>query len=324
MAEQGVKEIQVPISPGTSILGFIPVNPPFNLESTLYSGQAFRWKHVNGWHYCVIFGNLVKVRQNLFGIEFDSTPATSDEISGLIRSYFRVDDNLEDIYRHIATNKAMVSSIASYRGLRLLRQEPWECLVSFICSITSNVVQIGKNVERLSQTLGRRLELDGVVSYTFPTPLELASAGETVIRDLRWGFRASYAAAAARAVVEGALDLAKIRDMPYQEAKSELMKLRGVGAKVADCVLLFSMDKLEAFPVDRHILRTVQRLYFRGKKISERTAIEWAHKTFGNNGGYAQQYLFHAERLSAPERRKVGNKVKELRGKRTAKMSPAQ
>ncbi len=282
----------------------LPITSPFNLEHTLYSGQAFRWKPINGWHYCVIFGNLVKVRRTLLGIEYDSTPTPPDEIKDLIRRYFRFDDDLDAIYKRITLDEALEMSIKRYWGLRLLRQEPWECLLSFICSITSNVRQIGINVDKLSQSMGRRLELDGVVGYTFPTPFDLASAGEQHIRDLKWGFRAAFAAGAAKAVVDGRLDLTRIKEMPYLDAKAELVKLKGIGPKVADCALLFSMDKLEAFPVDRHILRTVQRLYFDGKNISEKAAVDWAAKVFGNDSGYAQQYLFHAERLTAPERRK--------------------
>ena len=297
----------------------IPVTGPFNLEDTLYSGQAFRWKPINGWHYCVIFGNLVKVRRTLLGIEYDSTPTPPGELRDLIRSYFRFDDELDAIYKRIAIDEALEMSIKRYWGLRLLRQEPWECLLSFICSITSNVRQIGINVDKLSQSMGRRLEMDGVVGYTFPTPFDLASAGEQHIRDLKWGFRAAFAANAAKAVVDGTMDLTRIKEMPYLQAKAELVRLRGVGPKVADCALLFSMDKLEAFPVDRHILRTVQRLYFNGKNISEKASVEWAAKVFGNDSGYAQQYLFHAERLTAPERRKEESKEKPVKKTSTAK-----
>ena len=302
----------------------ISVTSPFNLEHTLYSGQAFRWKPVNGWHYCVIFGNLVKVRQTLLGIEYDSTPTPPGELRPLVRSYFRLDDDLDAIYKRIAIDDALDMSIKRYWGLRLLRQEPWECLISFICSITSNVTQIGKNVDKLCQSMGRRLEMDGVVGYTFPTPFDLASAGEQHIRELKWGFRAAFAAGAAKAVVDGKLDLTRIKEMPYLQAKAELVKLRGVGEKVADCALLFSMDKLEAFPVDRHVLRTVQRLYFKGKNISEKASIEWAAKTFGNDAGYAQQYLFHAERLTAPERRGEESKKKPPEKKAKAKSKKAK
>lgn len=293
----------------------IAVTSPFNLEHTLYSGQAFRWKTINGWHYCVIYGNLIKVRRTLLGIEYDSTPTPPGEMKDLMRSYFRLDDDLEAIYKRITLDETLEMSIKRYWGLRLLRQEPWECLLSFICSITSNVRQIGINVDKLSQSMGRRLEMDGVVGYTFPTPFDLASAGESHIRELKWGFRAAFAAGAAKAVVDGTLDLTRIKEMPYLDAKSELVKLKGIGPKVADCALLFSMDKLEAFPVDRHILRTVQRLYFDGKNISEKAAVEWAAKVFGNDAGYAQQYLFHAERLTVPGRRKEGPKEKETKKK---------
>ncbi len=194
----------------------------------------------------------------------------------------------------------MKGAISRYLGMRLLEQEPWECLVSYLCSINSNIPRISTLVEILSNRLGKPISLDGVTRYTFPEPYALADLGEMGLRLMGLGFRAPYLAGAAQAVASDRLDLANLRELPYPQAKEELMKLHGIGDKVADCVLLFSMGKLEAFPVDRWVRRAVQGWYFPGKHITNREIRLWAQERFGPYAGYAQQYLFHAQRESSP------------------------
>lgn len=279
--------------------GSIRLTGPFDLSLSLYCGQAFRWSRWagHGWHYGVIHGNLVKLRQTSLGLEWESTPAPAPQLRSSIKSYFRLNDNLPRIYESIGTDDRMRCAIGRYRGMSLLQQEPWECLVSYLCSINCSIPRIGALVELLSRRLGVPLPMDGQVRYTFPVPSALAEVGEAWLRqEIHLGFRARYIAEAAQAVASGRLDLENLRGLPYEVAKEELMKLNGVGEKVADCVSLFSLGKLEAFPVDRWVRRAVQEGYFPGRRITDREVRLWAQGRFGPYAGYAQQYLFHAQR----------------------------
>ena len=183
--------------------------------------------------------------------------------------------------------------------MRILRQEPWECLVSFICSANSNIGRISTNVEDISTKFGRTVGANGDLRHTFPTPDVLAEAGEQPLRELGLGFRAKYVAATARVIAEGGLDLYALREAPYDEALESLVALPGVGDKVANCIMLFSLDKLEAFPVDVWIDRALRDWYpaVAEKKLTKKAMRPWAQDYFGRYAGYANQYLFHGRRL---------------------------
>ena len=144
---------------------------------------------------------------------------------------------------------------------------------------------------------GEPRSLQGRVRSSFPPAHKIAEAGEGALRELGLGFRAKYLANAAIQVAEGALDLEEVRRLPYWEARARLTELYGIGAKIADCVLVFSLDKLEAFPIDRWVSRAVQEWYLNGQKMSYDDIVHWAHGYFGQYAGYAQQYLFHGGRL---------------------------
>ena len=275
----------------------LTVSYPLGLPATLESGQAHRWRKEGQWYWGVVCGNLLKVRQNLFGLEVYSAPQPPDKLTPLLSSYFRLDDDLDVIYRMINTDPRIASVIAKYPGLRLLRQEPWECLAAFICSATSNIPRIAANMESLAEAFGEPVTLQGHTRYTFPSPLKVAMAGEQTLRDLGLGFRARYLSHAATVLADGGLDLEGVRRLPYGEAKARLMELPGVGEKIADCVLAFSLDKLEAFPIDRWVSRAIQEWYLNGKQMSYAEIVRWAQDYFGLYAGYAQQYLFHGRRL---------------------------
>ena len=296
-------------NPGTRLL---TVQQPFELASSLASGQSHRWERDGqtgscGWHWGVIDGNLIKMRpgsgggpsQDHYPLEIRSVPRTdAGYLEPMLRSYFRLDDDLAAIYRDITRDPQVAAMVGRYRGLRLLRLEPWECLISFVCSANSNLPRIHANVEALSQRFGQPLVLDGRIRYTFPTPEQLAEAGESTLRGLGLGFRAPSVASVTMSVAAGDLDLESLRHSPYPVAKARLMELRGVGPKIADCVLLHSLDKLEAFPIDVWVRRALGEWYFQGRKPPpDRVMLEWAQEYFGPYAGYAQLYLFHGRRL---------------------------
>jgi len=232
----------------------------------------------------------LKVRLVKGGLECRSSPQVGRDF---VRAYFRLDDDLGSILRSIARDGHVRKAIGRYRGLRLLRQNPWECLVSYVSSAASNIPKISRCIEKMSEACGPRMELDGLEFHGFPTAEALARAGERSLRKCELGFRARYIAGIARRVAKGDFDPRSVAELPYEKAKSALMSLKGVGEKVADCVLLFSMDKLEAFPVDRWVKRVAERLFFRGRRLTEREVREWGRKHYGRYAGYAQQYLFH-------------------------------
>ena len=276
----------------------ITVNQPFDLAASLESGQAHRWRFEDGWHAGVVRGNLVKMRPACGGFEFKSSPTPEEALAPMLESYFRLDDDLDAIYDEINRDRRVASMVDKYPGLRILRTEPWECLVAFICSASNNIARIHLNMERISQEFGSPVSLNGSCRYTFPTPLDLAEAGEMELRRLGLGFRAPYVHQAAVAVLEKRLDLDALAAMPYPDAKDILMGFPGIGSKIADCIAVFSLEKLEAFPIDVWIRRALGEWYFPAQKTPpDRVLLEWAQSYFGRYGGYSQQYLFHGRRL---------------------------
>ena len=208
--------------------------------------------------------------------------------------------DLEEIYASISVDDRMRAAIERYRGMRVLRQDPWECLMSFICTSASNIPRISMNIESICRAFGRRITgSGGEAAHAFPTPDELAGATEAEVRDLGLGYRAAYLVSTARRVAEGAVDLMALREASYDEALEALVSLDGVGDKVANCVLLMALDKPAAFPVDTHIDQRLREWYLDGPKPNRVKMRAWAQEYFGAHAGYANHYLFHDRRLQA-------------------------
>jgi len=268
-------------------------------EHTLFCGQAFRWRRSGEGYIGVVNGCVVEIREEKNGDYRVSWQGGETEFYPV--RYFRLDENLDEVYRKINVDVQMDRIISRYRGLRLLRQEPFETLISFILSQASNIPRISRMVETISRKYGGRIDYKGSSYYSFPTPQQLKAVRATEFRGMGMGYRASYVRNALDAVLDGSLDLEKLRHLPYLSSKAELMKVHGVGEKIADCVLLFSLDKLEAFPVDRWVMRIVGDLYFNGGPPSGKRLWEWAGDYFGDHAGYAQQYLYYFGRKKGRE-----------------------
>ena len=305
------------------------VGQPVNLEDSLLGGQAHRWKRaghselVEGdWYSGVLRGDFVLIRHSpnhsrlspshsrLRGnpspeIEFLSNSPDPQAMVAKIRDHLRLDDALPAIQAEISGDLNVAAQVERYPGLRVLRQEPWECLIAYICSANSNIETIHRNMERLSDEFGEPLTLPNpqdeagtITRNTFPKPVDLAEAGEAELRRLKLGFRAPYVHQAAIAVAEKRLDLDYLVAAPYHEAKAELMALKGIGDKIADCIALMSLEKMDAFPIDVWVRRALADWYFPGQKTpTNRILLEWAQGYFGRYAGYANQYLFHGRRL---------------------------
>ncbi len=272
-----------------------------DLDSTLFSGQTFRWRREGEWYDGVVFGNLVRLRAVNGGIEFFSVPGDEQVIAPFLRDYLSLDVDLAKVYGALSQDKKFREPIERYQGMRVLRQDPWETTLSFLCAQNSNVQRITKNVEDLCETFGQPVSLGNHVRYTFPTPESLAGAGEQALRDLGLGYRAKFIVSVATEVANGNIDLLALREAEYGEALVALTGLNGIGDKVANCIMLFSMDKPEAFPVDTHIAKAVREWYPTGldlKTSDIRKIRAWAQARFGPYAGYANHYLFHSRRMA--------------------------
>jgi N-glycosylase/DNA lyase len=192
-------------------------------------------------------------------------------------------------------DEPMQAAVRACRGLRLLRQDPWECLASFILSSTKQIVQIRQIVSLLCRLYGRPLPvLTGHgPRFSFPDPIRLAETSEADLRSCKMGFRAPYLLATARRVAEGKVDLEALRGVGVEAARAELIELPGVGRKIADCVLLFAYGFPTAFPVDVWVMKALRALYFSNRRIAPKRLRRFSETHFGSHAGYAQQYLFH-------------------------------
>ena len=277
----------------------------FDLDFSLCCGQVFRWRKVEGWWYGVVGDNVFKVRQCGAELEFENVSAE------FVRYYFGLNDDLTQISGCITKDPRMKAALHSFKGLRIARQVPWECLISFICATYKSIAAIELMLKKLSVKFGEKRVFDGLDFYTFPTAEKLASLSENALRECGLGYRARYVQATAKKIHEKRLDLEELKHLPYLEARKTLLELPGVGLKVADCVLLFSLEKLEAFPVDVWVKRVILNHYAEQlpadlvKKLRSHDSLTngeyekisaFARAYFGAYAGYAQEYLYHYER----------------------------
>ena len=268
---------------------FLPVRD-YDLGATLDSGQVFRWQK-RGDAWCGVLGkNYLQLTQTENGIHAAAAAPVDDW--NFLRKFLQSDVNLASILKTFPDDAPMNAAVAHCRGLRLLRQEPWECLASFILSSTKQIVQIRQIVELLCQNFGEPV-IGGEKIYSFPSPEKIAACTEAQLRACKMGFRAPGLLDAARKISDGRFDLEKIRTLDYAAARAELMTLRGVGGKIADCVLLFAYGFDSAFPVDVWVERALQQFYFPRRRASDQRLRKFAATNFGPHAGYAQQYLFH-------------------------------
>lgn len=286
----------------------IHLNPscPLNLEFTLCCGQTFRWDRHGDWWYGVARKRVFRIRQISSELRFDNVNRD------FVEDYFRLHDNLSIILPQIKKDKYIKAAVSQFHGLRILRQDPWECLVSYICATYKSIAAIKWMLFNLSRKFGEKVRFDNQIFYTFPAPAKLAKASASELTDCSLGYRSKYVSETAKRVHEESFDFQKLTRASYKEAKKQLMSFPGVGPKVADCVLLFSVGKLEAFPVDVWIKRVILKYYAnhlpeqlaekaRGQRSISNAEYEklnsFGREYFGEYAGYAQEYLYHYERV---------------------------
>jgi N-glycosylase/DNA lyase len=265
----------------------------YDLDATLDSGQAFRWQRcAPGWAG-VIGAHWVWLRCDEFSITAETALPTSNW--DWLEDYLQIHVDLPAVIRTFPDDEPMRAASNACRGLRLLRQEPWECLASFILSSTKQILQIRQIVSLLCERFGEPLTTSPSFPRAsgFPSPEQLARASEADLRSCKMGFRAPYLLETARAIAGGQFVLERLRGLSDESARAALMQLPGVGRKIADCVLLFAYGFQSAFPVDVWVMKALQQLYFPRRRVSLRRLHQFAATHFGPNAGYAQQYLFH-------------------------------
>ncbi len=303
----------------------------YDLAATLDSGQVFRWQPCGDSWLGVIGRRLVRLTPMRDGIRAQTAGPVADW--QWLRDYLQTEVDLDAMLKTFPDDAPVRDAVAACRGLRILRQDPWECLASFILSSTKQIVQIRQIVALLCERFGepiarsagtrerrrpagpqhhdepvrspaeRHRSQDGArgafssdekhLLHSFPAAERLARATEAELRACKMGFRAPHLLAAARQIAGGQFDLERLRHLPRAEAREELMKLRGVGHKIADCVLLFAYGFDGAFPVDVWVERALRELYFPHRRVSAKRLQHFAATHFGPHAGYAQQYLFH-------------------------------
>jgi N-glycosylase/DNA lyase len=284
-----------------------------SLRATLDCGQAFRWREgADGWWEGVVAGRAIRLREADGACLFQVCPAPPDG-GDLLRRYLRLDADLPAIAADLAERDLGIRpALAAFPGLRLLAQEPEECLLSYLCSSANSVPRIVRSIDQLSRWHGRLVAcLDGMEYHAFPSPEALAAAPESSFRAAGLGYRGRAIQAVAALLLEKPGDwLAGLSRLPYAEAKAELMALPGVGPKIADCVCLFGLQHDEAVPVDTHVWALARELFAEeiaaGRLPSTLTPAAYERvrllyrARYGPLAGWAQQYLYHWRRMGYP------------------------
>jgi N-glycosylase/DNA lyase len=300
----------------------------FDLAMTLNSGQVFHWEKVGGG-FCGLIGECavyVEQRGDVLCVELESgtlrcradrkqprqataAAAGSRELAPpsaakIIRAYFSLDHPLDEICASFPRDPVMNAARAFCRGLRIIRQPKWECLATFICSSMKQVAHIRQISRALRERFGEKKEIRDHKVFSFPPADRLAGETENELRKCGLGYRAKNLLVTAKRVALREVNLDSWSALPDRELREQLWRLPGVGAKVANCVMLFGYERIKAFPIDVWIERILREKYFpRKRNVTRASLAEFAAAYFGAHGGYAQQYLFHHARMTEKRRR---------------------
>lgn len=298
---------------------------PFDLRHTLDSGQSFRWAPRAEWWYGVVLGSAIKVRQEEASLVCET--ASERLTPQLVHEYFRLDDSLERIYSRIMKDDHVTEAIQRFYGLRLINQDVWECLVSFVIATNTNIPRIKLMISNLCERFGEKASFEGNQYALFPTASALSEASVGDLTGCGLGYRARFVRSVAQKVNSGSVDLEELKLLDYERARDLLTErilgektLLGIGRKAADCVLLFSCGKDSSFPIDVWMARVLSKYYPKlfdretarrlDSHVSRVTRLSGGQYEkisssmrdyFGDYAGYAQQYLFHDARKSKLE-----------------------
>jgi N-glycosylase/DNA lyase len=295
-----------------------------NPEISINSGQVFLWEKFDNSWYGIYGDHVLKFSTSApnddgtkdNSIEFFSFP----DLKGWEERIFRLDDDIQKILSGFSNDSLISEAIKKYPGLRLMRQEPHQCMLSFVCSSNTNIPMIRRMLKNLCRKYGSKMVVDGKEFFTFPRVDSLNRASVSELLSCGVGYRAKAIKAVAHSIAHGNIDVNDLMRASYDDAKEELLKIYGIGNKIADCILLFSLEKLEAFPIDIWIAKALSLHYSwllfgnekEGKKWKQihqkmtstqyKTFSETIRSYFGKYSGYAQQYLFYHMRQSEYKR----------------------
>lgn len=266
-----------------------------NLEYSINSGQVFLWEKLDNTWY------------GINGLDVISISESSNQLRTFSKNptdIFRNEDDSKKILQSISHDKVVRKAVKRFAGLRLLRQDPFQCYISFIASSNSNIQKIRLVLKNLCRKFGTKIRFDGKDFFLFPQPEILANASKNDLLKCGLGYRSKAVKEAASAVVSSKIDFDYLKKTNYNSAKESLLKIFGVGNKIADCIMLFSLDKLDAFPLDRWMIRVLQKYYSNKFSMSNKTITEKTYENlhnqivdyFGPYAGYSQQFLFKMER----------------------------
>lgn len=266
---------------------FIENNPYFKPQLFFDCGQSFRFfNYENNTYTGVAFGNVIELKEEKDGYLI-KTSGDLDE--NTLIDFFDLKRDYEEIENALKEDASMKEAMEFGRGIRILKQDFFEMLLTFIYSQRSNIPKIAKCVEETSRLFGDKIVYKDKTYYSFPTPHKMKNITEKDLETVKCGYRSPYIIDAVNKVNSGEISYEALKDLPYNEVKEKLLTIKGVGEKVADCICLFSFGFFEAFPTDTWIKKAMQQLY----GVNENEIKETSDKMFGNLSGIAQQYLFY-------------------------------
>jgi N-glycosylase/DNA lyase len=267
-----------------------------DIDNSINSGQVFLWEKCENDWYGINGQDILKINKN----------GVIKSIQNSKTSFFRKNDNMQEIIKSISKDKTVKKAIKQYEGLRIFKQDPFQCMISFIISSNSNIQKIKNSLEKIIKKFGVKVEIQNKEFFLFPKPEKLANASIEEIKKCGVGYRAPFIKQAAEMVFSKKIDFKYLEKCDYKEAKKNICLIPGVGNKVADCILLFSLNKLEAFPLDTWMIKILEKYYSNEFKIETKTITQKQYEIlhekivnyFGPYCGYAQQFLFKMERES--------------------------
>ena len=265
-----------------------------NVEYTINSGQVFLWN---------------KIGKKWYGVDGENILVIDEKITKFSKNqkefnFFRENDNFEEVFSYLKKDKVVKKAVSTFPGIRLLRQNPFQCYISFIVSSNSNIPNIKTRLQNLCKKFGKRRKIESKEFFVFPEAKVISKASISDILSCGVGYRAKAIKNASATVTKNEINFESLKNMNYHAAKEELVKVFGIGNKVADCILLFSLEKSEAFPLDRWMLRILQKYYANRFQLTTKTLTNNSYDNihqkivdyFGKHAGYSQQYLFKMER----------------------------
>ena len=265
-----------------------------DIDNSINSGQVFLWEKDGINWYGINGQDILKINEN----------GAIKSILNLKINFFRKNDNIQKIIRSISKDKTVKKAVKEYEGLRIFKQDPFQCMISFIISSNSNIQKIKNSLEKITKKFGTKVTIQNKEFFLFPKPEKLANASIEEIKTCGVGYRAPFIKQASKMIILKKINFEYLEKCNYEEAKKNICLIPGIGNKVADCILLFSLNKLEAFPLDTWMIKILEKYYSNEFKIETKTITtkqydilhEKIVNYFGPYCGYAQQFLFKMER----------------------------